>query len=129
MSKLIINFTPTGMIPTKDDNPNVPITPRQIVEDLRRSRQLGITMVHLHARDSETQKPTYKKEVYAEIIGGIREFAPDLVLSVSTSGKTYNEFTKRADVLQLQEDYINHIFDNIACAEVNHMKPAELRDI
>ena len=37
MNKLIINFTPTGMIPTKADNSNVPITPRQIIEDVRQA--------------------------------------------------------------------------------------------
>lgn len=127
MNKLIINFAPTGMIPTKADNSNVPITPGQIVEDIRRACELGITMVHLHARDSQTQKPTYKKEVYAEIIGGIREFAPDLVLCVSTSGRTFNEYAKRADVLQLQGD-LKPDMASLTLSSLNFNKRASLNE-
>jgi len=61
-------------------------------------------MVHLHARDPETQKPDYRKELFARIIHGIRGFAPDLVVCVSTSGRTYNELAKRAEVLSLDGD-------------------------
>ena len=32
---LIINFTPAGMIPTKDMTPHVPITTEEIVKDVR----------------------------------------------------------------------------------------------
>lgn len=104
MDKLIINFTPTGMIPSKSETPHVPITPDEIVRDVKDACRLGISMVHLHARDPETQKPTYKKELYARMIGEIRSFAPDLVICVTTSGRTFNEFEKRAEVLQLDGD-------------------------
>ncbi|MHC4326387.1 MAG: 3-keto-5-aminohexanoate cleavage protein, partial [Planctomycetota bacterium] len=56
---LIINFTPTGMIPTKEMTPHVPITAEEIIEDVHRAVDIGITMVHLHARDAATGKPTY----------------------------------------------------------------------
>jgi 3-keto-5-aminohexanoate cleavage enzyme len=104
MNDLIINFTPTGMIPTKADNRHVPITPNEIIDDVKQAYDLGISMVHLHARDSQSQQPTYKKEVYAKIVSGIRNFAPDLVICVSTSGRMYNDFEKRSDVLQLKGD-------------------------
>lgn len=102
--KVIINFTPTGMIPTKQVTPYVPITCQEIIEDVRKACALGITSVHLHIRDHETQSPCYKKETYAEIISGIREFAPDLVICVSTSGRHFCDFEKRSDVLLLDGD-------------------------
>lgn len=101
---LIINFTPTGMIPTKKMTPHVPITVSEIVEDVHRATEIGITMVHLHARDELTEKPTYKAEVYGDIIEGIRSFAPDLILGVSLSGRGIKEFVHRADPLQLEGD-------------------------
>jgi 3-keto-5-aminohexanoate cleavage enzyme len=101
---LIVNFTPTGMIPTKAMTPHVPITPEEIVEDVRRAVDIGITMVHLHARDAGTGKSTYKAEVYAEIIAGIRSFSEDLVVCVSLSGRDINEFEKRAEPLRLEGD-------------------------
>ncbi len=101
---LVINFTPTGMIPTKEITPHVPITPKEIIEDVHRAVEIGITMVHLHARDPKTGNTSYKSEIYGEIIAGIREFSRDLVICVSLSGRHINEFEKRAEPLTLQGD-------------------------
>ena len=102
MNKLIINFTPTGMIPTKDMTPHVPVTVNEIVEDVHRAYELGITMTHIHARDEKTGEPTYRKEVYADLINGIRKYAPDLVICASLSGRNFNTLDKRAEVLSLE---------------------------
>jgi uncharacterized protein (DUF849 family) len=61
-------------------------------------------MVHLHARDVHTGEPTYKAEVYQDIIAGIRQFSQDLVVCVSLSGRTLQEFEKRAEPLQIEGD-------------------------
>ncbi len=98
---LVVSYTPTGMIPTKEMTSHVPVTPAEIVEDVLRANEQGITMTHLHARDPKTGRPTYEGEVYAEIIGGIRKYAPELILCVTTSGRDFNEFEKRAEPLQL----------------------------
>ena len=100
--KLIVNFTPTGMIPTKSMTPHVPVSVDEIVEDVRKACDLGITMVHLHAREAKSGEPTYQKEIYGEIIGGIRKFAPDLVICVSLSGRNFKELEQRADPLFLE---------------------------
>ncbi|MEA3224323.1 MAG: 3-keto-5-aminohexanoate cleavage protein [Planctomycetota bacterium] len=98
---LIVNFTPTGMIPTKEMTPHVPISVEEIVEDVRRAVGIGITMVHLHARDAATGKSTHRADVYGEIIAGIRAFSKNLVVGVSLSGRNIPEFEKRAEPLQL----------------------------
>ncbi len=72
-AKYILNFTPTGLIPTKKMTPNVPVEPDEIVEQVLEAAELGANMVHLHARDAKTGKPNCSKEVYAEIINGIRK--------------------------------------------------------
>jgi 3-keto-5-aminohexanoate cleavage enzyme len=102
--KFIVNFTPTGMIPTKQMTPYVPITPEEIVNQVAEVATLGISMVHLHARDPFTGEPTYKREIYAEIIHGIRNRYSELILCVSTSGRTFSEFEKRSDCLNLDND-------------------------
>jgi uncharacterized protein (DUF849 family) len=99
---LIIDFTPTGLIPTKSLTPHVPITVSEIVEDIHSAWEIGITKVHLHARDIYTGNPTYKKEVYASIIEGVRKFAPSLVVCVSLSGRTFNKFEERSEALELE---------------------------
>lgn len=98
---LIVNFTPTGMIPTKAMTPHVPISPSEIAEDVHQALEIGITMVHLHARDETTGEPTYHAEAYGRIIEKIREFSTDLILCVSLSGRNFPELEKRSEPLQL----------------------------
>src|SRR3972149_5655387 len=100
-NKFIFNFTPTGMIPTKEMTRHVPVQPKEIVEQVLEAAELGVNMVHLHARDVETGVPTYRKEIYAEIISGIRKKNKDLMLCVSTSGRNFFEFEKRSECLEL----------------------------
>ena len=100
---LIINLAPTGLIPTRAMTLHVPLTPREIISDVLKCIKLGITTVHLHARDDHGET-TYSKDVYAEIIRGIRNVDKDIVLCVSTSGRKFNDFEKRSDVLDLDGD-------------------------
>lgn len=100
MDKLIINFTPTGMIPTKELTRHVPVQPIEIVREVLESRRYGVSMVHIHARDEEG-RPTHEKRVYKKIIDGIREVDKSLILCVSTSGRNCSEFEKRSECLGL----------------------------
>lgn len=102
--RVIVNFTPTGMIPTKQIAPHVPISVQEIIEDVHRAVEIGITMVHLHARDESNGAPTFKATVYDKIITGIRAFSKDLIICVSLSGREFNEFEKRSEVLRLDGD-------------------------
>ena len=104
MNELIINFTPTGMIPTKEMTPYVPVSIAEIVEDVHEAVELGISMVHLHARDQENGKPTYRQEIYGRIIEGIRKYSKELIVCVSLSGRGIKKFEQRADPLQLTGD-------------------------
>lgn len=89
------------MIPTKAMTPHVPVTISEIVDEVHEAVELGISMVHLHARDQETGKPTYRQEIYGKIIEGIRKYSKDLIVCVSLSGRGIKEFEHRANPLQL----------------------------
>lgn len=125
MDKIVVNFTPTGMLPFKKDSPYVPISSREIIEDVKAAYELGITMVHLHAREEDSGDPCYQKEQYAGIISGIREFAKDLVICVSTSGRTFPEITKRIDVLSLEGD-LKPDMASLTLSSLNFNKQASL---
>jgi uncharacterized protein (DUF849 family) len=122
---VIINFTPTGMIPTKEMTPHVPISVQEIVEDIHEAVEIGITMVHIHARDERTGEPTYKAEVYRDIIAGIRKFSNDLVVSVSLSGRTFKELEKRAEPLRLQGN-LKPDMGSLTLSSVNFNKEASI---
>jgi uncharacterized protein (DUF849 family) len=61
-------------------------------------------MVHLHARDKHTGEPTYDLHTYADIIAGIKRFSKDLIICVSTSGRTFRTFKERSEVLMIDGD-------------------------
>jgi uncharacterized protein (DUF849 family) len=123
--RFILNFTPTGMIPTRDMTPNVPIRAEEIIEQTLEAAELGANMIHLHARDAETGKPTYKKEIYAEIIGGIRSRNKAIVLGVSTSGRNFGEFEKRSECLELTGE-LKPDFGSLTLSSLNFNKEASV---
>jgi uncharacterized protein (DUF849 family) len=102
-SPLIVNAALTGMVPTKDDNPSVPVTPAEIAEDAARVVAAGAAIVHLHARDDEGV-PTWQPDAYRRIVREVRERCPDVVVCVSTSGRRFGAFEERSAVLDLDGD-------------------------
>lgn len=100
---VIINVCPTGMVPTKSDNPFVPITPDEIASDISACIDFGGSIFHIHARD-ERGCPTYRKETYESIIAKIKEIDNEVIVCVSTSGRNFSEFEKRSEVLEITGD-------------------------
>ena len=98
-----IVLAPTGMVPTRAMTPHVPLTPAEIAADVAAAAAIGITSVHLHARD-DNGDPTWERQVYQRIVAAVRETAPDVVTNVSTSGRTWSELERRADCLALDGD-------------------------
>ena len=98
--ELIVNFCPTGMIPTKAMTPHVPITAQEVIEQSCAALDRGVAIVHLHARDADG-KPTYRGEIYEEMILGIRRHHPHAITCVSCSGRNFPEFERRSEVLEL----------------------------
>lgn len=101
MNDFILNFTPTGMIPTKKINFNAPISVSEIVDDVLSAAEYGASMAHLHARDEKTGEPTVSEEVYGKIISGIRKYNKKIILCVSLSGRNISDPNKRARPLIL----------------------------
>ncbi len=122
---LILNFTPTGMIPTKEMTHHVPVSVSEIVEDVHRAYEIGITMAHLHARDAVSGVPTYSRDIYAQIIEGIRKYAPELVLCASLSGRDFSELEKRSSVLFLEGD-LKPDMGSLTLSSLNFNKTASM---
>jgi 3-keto-5-aminohexanoate cleavage enzyme len=122
---LVVDFTPTGMIPTKSLTSHVPITESEIIEDVHLAWELGITKVHLHARNPENENSDYHKEIYAGIIEGIRKFAPDLVICLSLSGRTFNKFEERSNALDL-DGFLKPDMGSLTLSSLNFNKVASI---
>ena len=100
VGKLVITLAPTGMIPMRKDTPYVPITPQDIAKETYEAYKLGVSVVHVHARD-EQGKPTYKKEVYQKIFREIKKKCSDIIICATTSGRVSPQVEHRTEVLDL----------------------------
>lgn len=126
LDKLILNAALTGMVPTQRDNPHVPITMAEIVADAKRCREAGASIVHVHARDEHGQ-PAYRKEICAKIFAGIRAACPDVLISATTSGRTFKEFSQRSQVLELAEE-LKPDFASLTLGSLNFATQASVNE-
>jgi len=83
--KVIITCAVTGSIHTPTMSPHLPITPDQIVEASVDATEAGASVIHLHARDPESGKPTPDPRVFMAFLPRIKQQS-DAVLNISTGG-------------------------------------------
>lgn len=102
---MLVNLACTGVIPTRSMSPHVPLSHAEIVDDVARCLELGVQMVHLHARDDDGVQ-SGEPERYGRLIEAIRQLpgGREAVLCVTTSGRKAADFASRARVLDLDGD-------------------------
>lgn len=83
----IICVAITGSVPTKADNPAVPITVSEQVESTHEAFEAGATIAHCHVRDDEG-KPTSDPERFARLKEGIEAHCPGMIVQLSTGGRS-----------------------------------------
>ena len=83
----IICVAITGSLPTKADNPAVPITFAEQVESTQESFEAGAAMVHCHVRDADG-KPTSDPERFALLKQGLEKHCPGMIIQFSTGGRS-----------------------------------------
>jgi uncharacterized protein (DUF849 family) len=84
MEKTIITVATTGAWPTKEHNPNIPLTPEEIANDVYECYKAGAAVAHLHMRDDKG-RGTMSAEKFAETVKLIKEKC-DIVINLTTSG-------------------------------------------
>lgn len=84
VDKLIITVAPTGAWPQKENNPNVPLQPKEIAEDVYECYKAGAAIAHIHVRD-DNNKASMDFEKFKETVTLIREKC-DIVINLTTSG-------------------------------------------
>lgn len=100
MDKLIITVALTGNVPTREMNPNVPVTAAEIAADVRRCADAGAALFHVHARDAQ-QKPTLDIEVYKENVRRIKAVAPEVIIQLSTGARAGTDWEERSNPVRL----------------------------
>ncbi|MBE3574323.1 MAG: 3-keto-5-aminohexanoate cleavage protein [Firmicutes bacterium] len=109
---LVIVAAICGAETTREDNPNLPLTPEELAEAATLARAAGAAMVHLHVRD-QAGRPTQDREVFRRTMELIRAQS-DILIQVSTGGAVGMTLEERAQPLELDPDMAT-----LTCGTVN----------
>ncbi|MEQ1648421.1 MAG: 3-keto-5-aminohexanoate cleavage protein [Hyphomicrobiaceae bacterium] len=103
MSKpCIITVAITGSLPTKKDNPAVPITIAEQVESTQAAFEAGATLAHCHVRNDDGT-PTSSPERFGQLVEGLKKHCPGMIVQVSTGGRS-GAGRERGGMLSLKPD-------------------------
>lgn len=83
----IITVAITGSLPTKRDNPAVPISIAEQVESTQAAFEAGATLAHCHVRTDEGA-PTSDPERFGRLLEGLRKHCPGMIVQFSTGGRS-----------------------------------------
>jgi uncharacterized protein (DUF849 family) len=107
MASTIVTVATTGAWPTKEHNPAIPLTPKEIAEDVFECWQAGAAIAHLHMRDDQG-RGTMDAGRFAETVGLIREKC-DIVLNLTTSGDLEaTDETRMAHLIALKPELASY---------------------
>ena len=98
----IICVAITGSLPTKADNPAVPISVAEQVESSQESFEAGASIAHCHVRD-DAGRPTSDPERFARLKEGIERHCPGMIVQLSTGGRS-GAGRERGGMLSLRPD-------------------------
>jgi len=121
----IVNLAPTGVIPTKEMTPHVPLSAAEITDDVFQCHEIVITTVHLHVRD-EYGRPTLRPDLYGKVIEEIRRHAPELVICVSLSGRSAGTLDERAAPLRELRGGVKPDMGSLTLSSLNFPSQASL---
>lgn len=98
----IICVAITGSLPTKENNPAVPITVEEQVESTQEAFEAGATICHAHVRNDD-QTPTSDPEKFARLKEGLEKHCPGIIVQFSTGGRS-GAGQERGGMLRLAPD-------------------------
>ena len=83
----IICVAITGSLPTKADNPAVPITVSEQVESTHQAFEAGASIAHCHVRNDD-ETPSSDPEKFARLKEGLEKHCPGMIVQLSTGGRS-----------------------------------------
>jgi uncharacterized protein (DUF849 family) len=98
----IICVAITGSLPTKANNPAVPITVAEQVESTHEAFEAGAAIVHAHVRNDDGT-PSSDPEKFGRLVEGLRRHCPGMIIQLSTGGRSGAGKT-RGGMLPLRPD-------------------------
>jgi uncharacterized protein (DUF849 family) len=98
----VISVAITGSLPTKEQNPAVPITTSEQIESTHQAYEAGAALVHIHVRD-DAGRPSSEPERFGRVQEGVRKHCPGMIIQFSTGGRG-RQLEERGAMLWLRPD-------------------------
>lgn len=112
MKKMVITCALCGAETSREDNPNLPLTPQELAEDAFKAYKAGASIIHLHVRDKDGLA-TMDTAIFKETMDLIKEKC-DVVIEVTTGGAVGDSDEERMKVLELRPEMAS-----LDCGTVN----------
>ncbi len=123
-SPCIISVAITGSVPTKEDNPAVPVTLSEQIESTHAAFESGAALVHVHMRNSD-QTPSSDPDKFQAFQERIRKLCPGIIIQFSTGGRG-RAANLRGSMLSLQPDMASLATGSVNFATIIYENPPEL---
>ena len=98
----IICVAITGSVPTKKDNPAVPISISEQIESTQECFEIGASIAHCHVRNDDGT-PSIDPDKYKRLKEGIEKYCPGMIIQLSTGGRSGHGFD-RGKMLSLKPE-------------------------
>lgn len=92
--KIVITCAVTGAIHTPSMSPHLPVTADEIAEAAIGAAEAGAAVLHLHARDPQTGKPSQDPELFRPFLQKIKE-RTNAVINITTGGSPHMTVEER----------------------------------
>ena len=83
----IICVAITGSVPTKANNPALPVTVAEQIESTHEAFEAGATIAHCHVRNDD-ETPSSDPEKFGRLMEGLRKHCPGMIVQFSTGGRS-----------------------------------------
>ncbi len=112
---VIIAVAITGAVPTKADNPAVPVTVAEQIESTHAAFEAGASLVHAHVREAD-ETSSSDPDKFAALMEGVKKHCPGMIFQISTGGRGRSQ-DERGKPLHLMPDMAS-----LATGSVNFAK-------
>lgn len=102
MQPVMITAAIVGAELTRDQQPNLPITPQEIISAAVECYEAGAAIIHIHVRDAEGNS-TQDATIFHEVVEGIRARC-DVITQVSTGGAVWMSADERLQSIECRPD-------------------------
>lgn len=123
MEKLVIAVAPTGSFTFRNQTPYVPITPKEIAEEVYECWKAGASIAHIHVREDDGT-PTMNLDRYRETVERIQDKC-DILISLTSSGKVNPTDEERLAVCDLQPHFASFNAGSMNFGEIPFMNSPE----